>query len=125
MVLFLLAIIILACGPKKEVEVCAGKIRKEFNHGGIYATVEEGCVVKYEKSDEFKASGKVNLKITPDGKKKTIHLPKGKINSNDGEFLIEGDLKTVKIRLIRGTGSATVGSKEVQLILNNVLTIGG
>jgi hypothetical protein len=123
--LFLALCIIAACGPKKEIEVCADKIRKEFNNAGLVGTVEQGCIIKYDRPNEFKVTGNAKIKITPDGSQKKIHLPKGILMSSDGQFIIDADLKEVKVRLISGSSSAMIGDKEVNLQLNQVMTVGG
>jgi uncharacterized Zn finger protein len=123
-VLFLILVVVTSCGPNEEVKICAEKIRKEFNHGGVVGTVEEGCFIKYDSQNEFKITGNSKFKVT-DGVSKTIHLPKGSLISSDGEFVIDADLKEVKVRLVGGSSNAKIGDKEVTLQLNQVMSIGG
>jgi hypothetical protein len=123
-ILYTVGLFMLSCGPKEELKICAEKIRKEFDHGGVKGTVENGCFIKYQSQNEVKITGNSRFKVT-DGALKTIHLPKGSLISSDGDFVIDADLKEVKVRLVGGSSKAKIGDKEVNLQLNQVMTVGG
>lgn len=117
---------LLCCGPSEEKKVCASGVRKEFTDDAVYATVEEGCVIKLSTPHEYKANGSVNLKITAKGDNVDykIQLTKGALTTKGGEFIIHSIQKNLKVRLISGQGNVTVGDKEVTLEPNKVLEIG-
>ncbi len=116
-----LSLIITSCGPKETLKVCAGGVRKEFKDGPVYATIEDGCVIKYDAANEYKATGSVNLKVTESPADVTIHLTKGKLQTMGGDFIIKDDKTGLKIRLISGHGKVNLGEKSVELEVNKVL----
>ncbi len=118
--------ILIGCGPKEEKKICASGVRKEFTDGPVYATVEEGCVIKLSTANLYKANGSINLKITPTTNTTaiTVQLNKGLLTSNGGEFVIKSNDKSLKVRLISGQGSVKIGDKEVALEPLKVLEVG-
>ncbi len=123
--LIVLSFYIVGCGPKEEVKICAAKIRKEFNNGGLSGTVEEGCIIKYDVPNSFKVDGKAKIKLAGNGQEKTVKMPKGSLLSDDGEFIMEANLQVVKVRLINGSAKLKLGDKLKVMTLNEVVTIGG
>jgi hypothetical protein len=126
--IFILGLIVnlMSCGPSEEKKVCASGVRKEFTDDAVYATVEEGCVIKLSTPHEYKANGSVNLKITSKGDNVDykVQLTKGFLTTKGGEFIIHSIQKSLKVRLISGQGNVTVGDKAVTLEPNKVLEIG-
>jgi hypothetical protein len=120
---------IMSCGEKELQSVCAAGVRKEFDDKILYATVENGCVVKYEKANEYKMNGDIMLKVYGDTTTtlpdKMIKLPKGMLITPHGEFVIKSTKDEVKIRLTKGKGKIKAGEKEVTLEHYKVLTLGG
>ena len=116
-----------ACGPKEVEKVCTGKVRKEYSSGNVFATVEDGCIIKYQAENEFKMTGTVSLRVVGDSTSqvmKVIHLDKGKILTSNGVFVIQSSLDAVKVRLIDGSGTFDYNKKQATLEKSKMLTVG-
>jgi hypothetical protein len=124
--LFTASFLILSCGDKEASKLCTGIGRKEYKDAVLSATVENGCVIKYEKPNEYKIDGDVTIVINGDSAsvKNNIKLKKGTLISAHGEFVVKQQGDELKIRLITGEGAMKVGEKEVTLEKYKVLSLG-
>jgi hypothetical protein len=121
----LLVLVLESCGPKEKEKVCASGVRKEFIDDNIKATVEEGCITKFEDLNHYQMDGSLDVTVMGDTMaKKVIALSKGELVSTKGRFIIKSDKSVLKIRLAEGAGHINYNGKKTDLLKDNLLTIG-